>query len=300
MKSLRRLAYLSLVLAYIQIVFGAIVRITGSGMGCGEHWPRCLGSWLPDLGNAQTGIELTHRVLGVLLGLSIILLLGLAWKHSRGGSEDARGVFRGAQLSALIVLAVGLLGRQAVKMELQPYIVVVHLIGAISLLAILATTGIRAGGFGADANLTGVSRKTFRTAGAAVGLAFLVLVLGALTANIPGAAGSCGGFPWCRTEMASGPGLHIQLTHRVLAFLLLFHVMGLVIGIAKRGAPTAVGRAARISFGLILLQIFVAAALVEMHLPRSLQSLHQAVGTLVWLSIFVFAMLARKGMRESA
>lgn len=298
MKTLRRLSYLSLVIAYIQIVFGAIVRITGSGLGCGNHWPRCLGTWLPDLGNAQTGIELTHRLLGTLLGISIILLLGFAWRESRR-NESARPVFRGALLSLILVVVVGLLGREAVKMGLEPYIIVVHLIGAVSLLAILATTAMRAGGFGADASLAGVQPKTFRAAGAGVALAFLVLVMGAMTANIPGAAASCGGFPWCRTGVASGPGLHIQLTHRVLAFLLLFHMMGVAIGIAKRGAPKAVARAVRISFGLILLQVFIAAALVEMHLPRGLQSLHQAVGTLVWLSIFVFAMLARKGVRET-
>lgn len=299
MKMLRRLSYISITIAYIQIVFGAIVRITGSGMGCGDHWPQCLGTWLPDLGNAQTGIELTHRLLGTLLGISIILLVWFAWRESRNGGDDSRGVFRGALLSLIIVIAVGLLGREAVKMGLEPYIIVVHLIGAISLLAILATTAIRAGGFGSCANLSGVTRKTFISAGAAVALAFLVLVMGAMTANMPGAAGACGGFPWCRTGMASGPGLHIQLTHRVLAFLLLFHMMGVAMGIAKRGAPKPVSRAARIAFGLILLQLFVAAALVEMRLPSGLQSLHQAVGTLVWLSIFVFAMLARKGMRET-
>jgi heme A synthase len=299
MKTLRRLSYFSIAIAYIQIVFGAIVRITGSGMGCGDHWPRCLGSWLPDLGNAQTGIELTHRVLGTLLGLSIILLFGFAWKEVRRGTGNAGRVFRGAQLSLLVVVAVGLLGREAVKMGLEPYIIVVHLIGAISLLAILATTAIRAGGFGADASLSAVSRGTYRSAMAAVALSFIVLVMGAMTANILGAAGSCGGFPWCRTGMASGPGLHIQLTHRVLAFLLFFHMIGVVIGIAKRGAPKPIARAGQISFGLILLQIFIAAALVEMKLPRGLQSLHQAVGTLVWLSIFIFAMLARKGARQA-
>lgn len=298
MKTLRWLAYLSIALAYIQIVFGAIVRITGSGMGCGDHWPRCLGSWLPDLGNAQTGIELTHRLLGALLGISIVILYGVAWKQARD-SESARPVFRGARLSLLLVVAVGLLGRSAVKMGLQPYIVVVHLVGAISLLALLATTAIRAGGFGADASLTGVAPKTFRAAGAAVGLAFLVLVMGALTANVAGAAGACGGFPWCRTGMASGPGLHIQLTHRVLAFLLLFHVMGIAIGVAKRGAPRPVSRAAWAAFALIILQVVIAGALVEMRLPRGLQSLHQAVGTLVWLAIFILAMLARKGTRET-
>lgn len=300
MKTLKQLSYLSIALAYIQIVFGAVVRITGSGMGCGEHWPRCLGSWLPDLGNAQTGIELTHRVLGALLGLGILLLYGIAWRQKQSGSEEARRVFRSAQLSLLVVVAVGLLGRSAVKMGLQPYVVVVHLIGAITLLALLATTAIRAGGFGASVSLAGVTPGTFRASGAAVGLSFLVLVMGALTANVAGAAGSCGGFPWCRTGMASGPGLHIQLTHRVLAFLLLFHVVAITMGIAKRGAPAPVKRAAWAAFGLIILQVFVAAALVEMKLPRGLQALHQAVGVLVWLAIFILAMLARKGMRESA
>lgn len=300
MQNLKRLSYLSIFIAYVQVVFGAIVRITGSGMGCGDHWPRCLGSWLPDLGNAQTGIELTHRVLGTLLGLGIILLLGIAWRETKRGTGNAAGVFRGAQLSLLVVIAVGLLGREAVKMGLSPYIIVIHLIGAISLLAILATTAIRAGGFGGDTNLSDVAPRTFRAARAAVVLAFLALVMGAMTANMPGAAGSCGGFPWCRTAMVSGSGLHIQLTHRVLAFLLLFHMMGVTIGIAKRGAPVAISRAARISFGLIVLQVIIAAALVEMQLPRGLQSLHQAVGTLAWLSIFVFAMLSRKGIRSTA
>ncbi len=300
MKTLRILAYLSIALAYIQIVFGAVVRITGSGMGCGEHWPRCLGSWLPDLGNAQTGIELTHRVLGALLGLTIILLYVIAWRLKRSGNEDAPRVFRSVQLSLVVVVGVGLLGRSAVKMGLQPYVVVVHLIGAVTLLALLATAAIRAGGFGAGGNLAGVSRSTYRSSGAAVGLGFLVLVTGALTANIVGAAGSCGGFPWCRTGMASGPGLHIQLTHRVLAFLLLFHVIGITMGILKRGAPVPIKRAAWASLGLIILQVFVAAALVEMKLPRGLQSLHQAVGVLVWLAIFIVAMLARKGTRDAA
>ncbi len=299
MQTIRRLAYLSIAVAYVQTVFGAIVRITGSGMGCGDHWPRCLGSWLPDLGNAQTAIELTHRALGTLVGISTILLYFFAWKLSRTQPEG-KPVFRSALLSVLVVVAVGLLGRSAVKMGLQPYVIVIHLVGAISLLAILATTAIRAGGFGADAIRTGVTRATSRSAVAAVALAFLVLVMGALTANIAGAAGSCGGFPWCRTGMASGPGLHIQLTHRVLAFLLLFHVMGMTTGVAKRGAPRPVSRAVWSAFGLIIMQVIVAAALVEMRLPRGLQSLHQAVGTLAWLAIFILAMLARKGAKQAA
>ena len=45
----RRLAYVALVVAFGHIVFGAIVRISGSGMGCGENWPKCYGRWFPPL-----------------------------------------------------------------------------------------------------------------------------------------------------------------------------------------------------------------------------------------------------------
>ena len=43
----RRAAYTSLGVALLHIVFGAIVRISGSGMGCGENWPKCYGYWFP-------------------------------------------------------------------------------------------------------------------------------------------------------------------------------------------------------------------------------------------------------------
>ncbi|MBA2458138.1 MAG: COX15/CtaA family protein, partial [Gemmatimonadales bacterium] len=42
---LRRVAWSGAGLAFGLIVLGGIVRITGSGMGCGDHWPRCNGEW---------------------------------------------------------------------------------------------------------------------------------------------------------------------------------------------------------------------------------------------------------------
>ena len=96
-----------------------------------------------------------------------------------------------------------------------------------------------------------------------------------LTANVPGAAFSCLGFPHCREMIGRGPTLHIQLTHRVLAFGLLFHMLGVVIAMAKRGERGVVTRAARVAFGVVVLQILVAAAMVEMRLPPEMQSIHQ-------------------------
>ncbi len=61
----------------------------------------------------------------------------------------------------------------------------------------------------------------------------------------------------------------------------------------RRMEPRVLVIAARVAFGLAILQVLVAAAMVEMHLPTVLRSLHQAAGTLVWLSVCVFAGLAR-------
>ena len=81
MTTLRRLATLTLVLAFGQVVFGAIVRITGSGLGCGDHWPKCLGHWLPPLDRPDLIIEVTHRWIALALSIAVVALLIVAWRH---------------------------------------------------------------------------------------------------------------------------------------------------------------------------------------------------------------------------
>jgi heme A synthase len=117
-------------------------------------------------------------------------------------------------------------------------------------------------------------------------------VFGALTANTPDAAVACQGFPWCRIIAAHGPPLWIQVTHRIIAFLLLGHLIGVSVGMRKRAEPKPIRNAARAALGMVILQIFVAAAMVEMHLPASLRSLHQAVGTALWVAVVALTSLA--------
>jgi heme A synthase len=118
-------------------------------------------------------------------------------------------------------------------------------------------------------------------------------LLGALTANLPDAATSCGGFPWCRWIATGGTPLGVQIVHRVVAFLLFGHLWGVAVALPRRKEPAVVVRAARVAFGVAVVQVLFAAAMVEMHLPTILRSLHQAAGTLLWLSVCVFAGLAR-------
>lgn len=297
---LRRLASAALLLAFLQIVFGAIVRITGSGMGCGDSWPTCNGMLFPPLERPDLIIEVTHRYIAALLGVMILALTGYSLaRRAEPGIGGRGGVLRASVAALGVYIAVALLGALTVKLGTHPIANVVHLSLAMALLATLVLAVMRGGGLGAGrAAFGGSSVKTYRGASAAVALTFLILVMGALTANVPGAAESCLGFPLCRIQQIGST--HIQLTHRILAFLLLFHATGLVIATRRRREPEVIGTAAAATLAVIVAQIVIAAALVESGLPLRLQSLHQAFGTLVWLTVFTFAALAHRASLHAA
>ena len=69
------LAWSAAVCTYLLIVLGAVVRITGSGLGCGNHWPLCNGRLFPPLDDIGTVIEWSHRLVAALV---TILVVGLA------------------------------------------------------------------------------------------------------------------------------------------------------------------------------------------------------------------------------
>jgi cytochrome c oxidase assembly protein subunit 15 len=289
---IRRLGYLAVVIGFAQVVFGAIVRISGSGMGCGDHWPDCYGSFTPAQGGSNLVVEISHRYGAAALSLAIIALVVVAWlRRKEPGVGGPGGVLRPSLLAILLVIVAAVFGAITVKMELNSLVVVTHLAIAMSLLAVLVVVVVRAGGFGAG-TVPARYARTLRSGRAAAGLTFLILVFGALTANTPGAAVACQGFPWCREIAVSGTPLYIQVTHRILAVLLLGHLIGIVIGVRKRGETRAVRTAASTALGIVILQLIVAAAMVEMHLPATLRSLHQAVGTALWISVVTLAALA--------
>ncbi len=299
MQLLRRFSYAALGLAFAQIVFGAIVRITGSGLGCGDHWPKCAGQWFPPATRVDLIIEITHRYIALALTIAVIALLTIAFtKRNEPGVGGKRGVLRPVSVAAALVITAALLGAVTVKMALNPVVIAAHLTIAMSLLATLAIVAGHAGGFAGNADLSSATPRTWRAARVAVGLALVTLVLGALTANLPDAATSCGGFPWCRTVNSTGAGLYIQIVHRVIAFTLFGHLWGLQAAVARRKEPPVIVRAARVAFGAAILQILVAAAMIEMHFPPVFRSLHQAFATLVWLSVVVLAIITLRAARN--
>jgi len=301
--SLRRLSYAALALATLQIIFGAIVRITGSGMGCGDHWPTCHGELFPPLDRLDLVIEVTHRYIAVALVGTVVVLVVSALRRRHDPRIGGRGgVLQAASLAAALVVTAAVLGAVTVKLGLHPLAVVAHLAIAMALLATLVLAVVRSGGLGARRVAAGdASAKTVRGARVAAALAFTVLIMGALTANLPGAAPACQGFPLCDGAVVPRAGAqHVHVAHRVLAFLLCFHVLGLAISVGRRRESPVVGRASRIVLGVIVVQLTVAAALVELGLPPALQSLHQGVGTLVWVAVVAFAALAGRAAGRPA
>jgi heme a synthase len=299
MSAVRKLAWLALGVGFVHSVFGAIVRISGSGMGCGEHWPDCNGALVPTFTSYTTVVELTHRCLAAaLLAITGALVVAARREMRRDGAAGAGGsVVRAASLALGLEIAAALVGMIVVELALSsPSLIAVHYTLAMAILATLVIAVQRAGGLGAAAVRQGdASRRTYRGAAAAAGIAFVTVVFGALTANLAGAAESCLGFPWCRLGMTGLSGtLPIQITHRVLALLLFLHLLGLAMGISRRRESMVMVRAAWSAWGIVVLQILIAASLVELRLPPALQSFHQAAGTLVWIAAFALAALARR------
>jgi cytochrome c oxidase assembly protein subunit 15 len=302
MHTLRRLGLVALFLGFVQVVFGAVVRITGSGLGCGDHWPDCYGTYTPANRGVALLIEISHRYGAAALSIAVLALFVAAWmKRDSENTRGSGGALAPAGAALALVIIAALFGAATVKLGLATWVVVTHLAIAMSLLAVLVEVIVRSGGFTrrplarpADAS------RSLNAARAAMALAFLTLIFGALTANTPGAPVACGGFPWCRTGMTPGAPLIIQITHRIFAVLLLGHLIGMTISARKREPDSPVARAATAALIVAAIQLLVGAALVEMHLPMSLRSFHQAMGTLVWIIVASTHSLARpRGTRGS-
>jgi len=287
---MRRLSLFALVVAYAHTVLGAIVRISGSGMGCGEHWPDCNSEFVPTLGSTATIIEFSHRLLAATLVITLVVLV--IRTKDRGPAVVALGT----------TVVAALLGAAIVALSLSnPYLIAVHYALAMFLLATLVVANVRAGNLGAASVQPGdASARTFRSSRAGVGLAFIVVVLGALVANVPGAAPSCQGFPLCRAALMGGVPFALHVTHRALAFLLFGHLFAVAFLTRRRREGRGIVLATRLAFSAVVLQIMVAATMVELHLPAPLQSIHQAVGTLVWMTTVTAAALAGRALAVGA
>jgi heme A synthase len=303
MTGLRKLSLFGLGVALTHLVFGAIVRITGSGMGCGDHWPKCYGRWFPPLDRADLVIEVMHRYLAALLVFTLLALVVAAFrKRQEPGVAGRGGVLRAAAAAFGLVMSAAIFGGITVKLGNAPMATVVHWLIAALTIAAVATAAIRTGALGGiRAMAESASPRARRGTLAAAVVALLVIMLGGLTAKTPGAAWGCLGFPLCNGALLpTEPAQHVQLTHRVIAFVLFFHMIGLTIGVTRRREAPVVRRAVWTAMILVSTQIVLAAVMVSTLLPPVLRSAHQALGVAIWVALVVAAYLARIASGGSA
>lgn len=285
--TIRRLAFLTVGFAYALTVLGAVVRITNSGMGCGDDWPLCNGRIVPTLDNPEVIIEWAHRL--SVLGLSLFVIALAAVTYLRRHEPKVLGpggVLRPVLLAVLIFIVQVMLGAVTVWLELRATAVVLHLGAALALLAVLMVVGLRAGESSSEVETPNARWKGAGLAALALGGA--ALLAGGLTANL-GAGPSCLGFPLCSGQVwpasAAGSLPHIHWTHRLVAYALLLHVLGLAFVARRRGAPQSVKNAIWIALIAVTAQVTVAAVMVLSHLPQAWRTAHAALGAALWIAL---------------
>jgi len=142
--ALRRFAWGVLAYFIAVILWGTLVRATGSGAGCGNHWPLCNGTVIQHSASVETIIEFTHRITS---GLSLFAVVGLAvWTFA--GTVRGHLARRAAVASVAFTLIEAILGALLVKLgytagsqsPLRPAFLALHLTNTLLLLAALTLT----------------------------------------------------------------------------------------------------------------------------------------------------------------
>lgn len=292
------LAFTTSLATFLLIVLGGIVRVTGSGMGCGEHWPLCNGELFPPL-DLPTFIELSHRFVTALVSPLILATAVIAWRNYRA----VRWVVWPALTAVALLVIQILLGAVTVKFALPPAVVALHLANALLLLACLLITTVVAFQLKSDPRM-GDSLLHFDALSSLTGLAtlgtYLLLVTGALvTATHAGA--SCEGWPLCNgSPIPTSPLGWLHMTHRYTAGLVGLMIISAVSQawrLRRQQPPVPV--AAAIVGALFIAQVFVGAFNVLESFPTFLNGLHIATAAAVWAAMVVLAVLTLQYVRLS-
>jgi heme A synthase len=280
-----RYAWSVLVYNVAVVLWGAFVRATGSGAGCGNHWPLCNGVVTPQGPTLQTLIEFTHRATsGVDLVMVGVLVFWAFRAYPRGHT-----VRRGAVLSAIFLLTEALIGAGLVLLEYvvnnasvaRVYWLSMHLTNTLTLLACLTLTAWWSAGHPA-VRLRG---RALWTAAAALVTVVVVGITGAISALgdtlFPAqslAAGFARDFDPSSNVILRLRGLHPTLAALVGACILLYALTRAVQepGVRKVGYAVAAAVVAQIAAGLVNLVLLA---------PVPMQLVHLLLADAVWISL---------------
>jgi heme a synthase len=323
------------VLAYnlAVIAWGAYVRATRSGAGCGAHWPLCNGEVIPQSPNVEMLVEFSHRLTSGVALAAVVVLTIWTWRACAAG-HPAR---RSSAWAMIFVVTEAGVGAALVLFRLvadnpsttRALFMSVHLANTFLLLACLALTGwwlTPAGAFaGTEAGATGIpaGRRRPGDGGATtilVGQASVLarpgLVLrfwsGAaaiLAAGISGAVAALGDTLFPSASLAQALGADLSPTSHLLIRLRLLHpaiaivvaaalvIMGMRFGLEARGAPRTLGFALA---GFAVMQVLVGFANVLLLAPVWMQMVHLLAADTLWVTFVLLGASAHPSPLDAA
>jgi heme a synthase len=290
------------------ILWGAYVRASGSGAGCGSHWPLCNGVVIPRSPSAATLVEYSHRLTSGLALLAVVVLLVWTWRVRPAG-DPAR---RGATWSLLLILIEAAVGAGLVLFELvadnastaRAMFMAAHLVNTFLLVAALSLTAWW---------LSGAARFRLR---ARPGIAALMgaLALALLLSGMSGAIAALGDTLYPAASHAEGLRATLSASSHILLRLRAFHpLIAVLAGIAVMFSAMRVtsvsdatgqrlGRAAVVLAGGQLLGGLVNFLLLA---PIWMQMVHLLMADLLWIVVVLLGAHSlraedpRSGTRQS-
>ena len=273
------------------IVFGAWVRITGSGAGCGQHWPSCHGEILHRPESMETVIELTHRVTSALAGFLSLGVLGIAVAQRRHRPL----LWRGAALGVFFMITESLIGAGIVKFELvaddasaaRAVGVAVHLVNTALLTAALAWAAW--GARWTPANLRAPSSRALWMCLACAVLMLAIMMTGAVTAlgdTLFPPAHDASPLEVLAADQTSHAHLleRTRAIHPVVAVVGSLGLMLLYVRIGDREAGARTSRWVRICVAFVLIQISIGVLNIWLSAPGYMQLLHLTIATVAWIA----------------
>ncbi|NYF90455.1 COX15/CtaA family protein [Tunturiibacter empetritectus] len=272
------------------ILWGALVRATGSGAGCGNHWPLCNGQVIPLSPRIDTIIEFTHRC---MTGGSTFLVIGLLIWTFRGTlkGQAARTL---AVVSMVLLLNEAFLGALLVKLG---YVTGNQSIGRVVVLSIhLSNTLLLLAALTLTARLLGTGQRWAEFSVSGTKKLWALLGLGAtLIVGVSGSLAALGDtlFPasslraaFAQDFAANSPWLlRLRGVHPVSAVIAAAFVLWLVAQAKRAGAR----RTAGIVLSLLCFQFALGLADVLLLAPVWMQILHLLGADLFWVALVVLA-----------
>lgn len=286
---LRALLVLTALAIGLLTAWGALVRTTGSGLGCPD-WPLCHGRIFPPLSDLAAWLEWIHRLLAASVTPLLALSGLIAWRRERRPD-----LYRPLAWALGLLFGQALLGGVTVILELPPTIVAIHLAMAMIILALVLVAAVRAHAPWAS-RPPPTDLEAVRPAAAAVrgigmvGLALFALALVGASVTGSGASWACSDWPLC-TGGVLWPGDllgRVHMFHRVLALGVGIALGGLALALSgRREIPRGVFYWILAAFALYIVQIGLGAINLRMGFPAALNALHLGLAAAIWAAVVV-------------